>query len=66
MTSSSGSKSGGSDPKEALERSQEAIDEAKDAARNALRDSYPGSDMDAPGTGEGLEANEKEVAPRPN
>jgi hypothetical protein len=51
---------------ETLERSQETIDDAKDAAREALGDNSPTSDVDIPGTGEGLEADAEDVAPRPN
>lgn len=52
---------------EALERSQEAIDEGHAAAREALDDYSPTSEVDIPGTGEGLEADDDdEVAPRPN
>lgn len=51
----------------ALEESQQAIDEAKSAAKSALADDYyPGSDLDAPATGDGLESEEQDVAPRPN
>jgi hypothetical protein len=52
----------------ALERSQEAINDAKSAAKDALADDYyPGSDLDAPATGDGLDSQQdEEVAPRPN
>ncbi|HET9873040.1 MAG TPA: hypothetical protein VFP89_10670 [Propionibacteriaceae bacterium] len=61
------SNSGDTAGSEALDRSAEAIEEGRDAAREALGDGYiPGSDVDAPGTGDGLEAGEADVAPRPN
>ncbi len=64
MTSSSEPDTGATD---ALERSQQAIDEGNEAAREALGDQSPTSDLDVPATGDGLEAQEEgEVAPRPN
>lgn len=51
---------------EALERSQEAIEDAKAGAGDALGDLSPTPELDAPGTGDGLEANEPDVAPRPS
>ncbi|HEX8511299.1 MAG TPA: hypothetical protein VF635_17610 [Propionibacteriaceae bacterium] len=62
----------GQDPSEIgdsgpLERSQDSIEEAKSAAKDALADDYyPGSDLDAPATGDGIESDEHDVAPRPN
>jgi hypothetical protein len=49
---------------EALERSQQAIDEGNDAARAALDD--PSPDLDGPGTGRSAEDTEGEPAPRPS
>ena len=50
-----------------LERSQQALDEARDAARAALDDVSPAAEMDTPGTGEGLEEHDEgDLAPRPN
>lgn len=49
-----------------LERSQQAIDEARDAVKGALQDTEPDPDLDMPATGEGLESDEQDVAPRPN
>lgn len=51
---------------ESLDRSQEAIDDAKEAARAAMEDPAPDSDLDVPGVGEGLEEDQEDVAPRPN
>ena len=51
---------------EALARSREALDEAREAAREALDEPAEGGDLDAPGTGDGLESDEPDVAPRPN
>lgn len=67
MTSQPGTDMSEGGDSEALERSQQAIDEGNEAAREALDDeAFPGGDLDAPGTGEGLEADEEDVAPRPN
>lgn len=67
MTSSTEPDPGETGGTEALERSRESLDEAREAARGALGDDYiPGSDVDVPGTGDGLEAGEPDVAPRPS
>lgn len=63
MSSSSGPEAGEAD---ALARSQQAIDEGNEAARVALDDPSLANDLDVPATGEGLEADEEDVAPRPN
>jgi len=49
----------------ALDKSRESLAEAKDAARKVFEGDEP-ADLDAPGTGEGLESDEEDVAPRPN
>ncbi len=51
---------------DALERSQDAIDEGNEAAREALSDESPTDELDVPATGDGLESDEEDVAPRPN
>jgi hypothetical protein len=58
-----GSEAGESD---LLARSQQAIDEGHEAAREALSDMSPADELDVPATGDGLESNEEDVAPRPN
>ena len=49
---------------EALDRSREAIDEAKEAARLAMGDSLP--DLEIPGSGRDADTGQGEVTPRPS
>jgi hypothetical protein len=65
MTSDSAPETDGGDSS-ALERSQEAIDEGREAANKALDDPSLASELDTPGTGEGLEEDQEDVTPRPN
>jgi hypothetical protein len=50
---------------DALDRAQEAIDEGNEAAKKALDGDHLGDELDVPATGDGLESDEQEVAPRP-
>jgi hypothetical protein len=57
------SEAGGS---EQLERSEELIGQARDAAHEALSDTPPAENLDAPGIGDGLDAEQEQPVPRPN
>lgn len=50
---------------DALDRAQQAIDEGNEAAKKALNSDHLGDELDVPATGDGLESDEQEVAPRP-
>lgn len=67
MTNSLDPETGEAGSREALDRSQQAIDEGHEAAREALDDQFGTTDLDVPATGDGLEStDDDEVAPRPN
>ena len=64
---SAGAETGEPGDTAALDRSRQALGEAKEAARDALADESPTDELDVPGTGEGLESTDDgDVAPRPN